>query len=48
MKIGCILVQNGAFQKGFITMSNKWKIKNMEKIEVVKKKSGELYTKINE
>ena len=38
MKIGCILVQNGALQKDFVMMSNKWKIKNMEKMRVVRKK----------
>ena len=37
MKIGCILVQNGAFQKDFKTMSNFKNYKNMEKMSVEKK-----------
>ena len=37
MKIGCILVQNSAFQTNLKTMSNFKNHKNMEKMSVEKK-----------
>ena len=46
MKIGCILVQNGAFQTILITMSNFKNFKNMEIMRVEKKTNWSKFEQI--